>query len=81
MSPTVELDEIFRAFDPKTREAFRVWMQQLALSSQGRGRDISDSLGNLAPFAQDTTALLKILNGSAPTCMAWCATPVRSSTP
>jgi phospholipid/cholesterol/gamma-HCH transport system substrate-binding protein len=63
VSPTVELDEIFRAFDPKTREAFRVWMQQLALSSQGRGRDISDSLGNLAPFAQDTTALLKILNG------------------
>ena len=81
VSPTVELDEIFRAFDPKTREAFRVWMQQLALSSQGRGRDISDSLGNLAPFAQDTTALLKILNGSAPTCRAWCATPARSSTP
>jgi phospholipid/cholesterol/gamma-HCH transport system substrate-binding protein len=51
VSQTVELDEIFRAFDQKTRESFRIWMQQLALASQGRGRDISDALGNLAPFA------------------------------
>ena len=62
VSPTVELDEIFRAFDPKTRAAFQTWMQQLALASLGRGRDISDALGNLAPFAEDTTTLLKILN-------------------
>jgi phospholipid/cholesterol/gamma-HCH transport system substrate-binding protein len=62
VSPTVELDEIFRAFDAKTRAAFQVWMQQLAVASQGRGRDISDALGNLAPFAEDTTTLLKILN-------------------
>ena len=59
---TVELDEIFRAFDPKTRAAFQTWMQQLALASLGRGRDISDALGNLAPFAEDTTTLLKVLN-------------------
>src|SRR5919201_3722857 len=62
VAPTVELDEIFRAFDAKTRAAFQTWMQQLALASQGRGRDISDALGNLAPFAEDTTTLLKILN-------------------
>jgi virulence factor Mce-like protein len=62
VSPTVELDEIFRAFDAKTRESFRIWMQQLALASQGRGRDISDAIGNLAPFEEDTTTLLKILN-------------------
>jgi phospholipid/cholesterol/gamma-HCH transport system substrate-binding protein len=62
VAPTVELDEIFRAFDEKTRRAFGVWMQQLALATQGRGRDISDAIGNLAPFAEDTTTLLKILN-------------------
>jgi phospholipid/cholesterol/gamma-HCH transport system substrate-binding protein len=62
VAPTVELDEIFRAFDAKTRSAFQVWMAQLALATQGRGRDISDALGNLAPFAEDTTTLLKILN-------------------
>jgi phospholipid/cholesterol/gamma-HCH transport system substrate-binding protein len=62
VSPTVELDEIFRAFDAKTREAFRVWMQQQAEGIQGRGRDINDALGNLAPFAQDTSRLLRILD-------------------
>jgi len=25
ISPTVELDEIFRAFDPKTRQSFQIW--------------------------------------------------------
>ena len=44
------------------RRRSSIWMQQLALASQGRGRDISDALGNLAPFAEDTTTLLKILN-------------------
>jgi phospholipid/cholesterol/gamma-HCH transport system substrate-binding protein len=62
VSPTVELDEIFRAFDPKTRAAFQNWMQQLAIGTKGRGRDINDALGNLAPFAQDANTLLEILN-------------------
>ncbi|MGZ4268752.1 MAG: MlaD family protein [Solirubrobacteraceae bacterium] len=62
VAPTVELDEIFRAFDEKTRQSFRVWMDQLAVAGTGRARDISDALGNLAPFAEDTTTLLKLLN-------------------
>ncbi|HSD79261.1 MAG TPA: MlaD family protein [Solirubrobacteraceae bacterium] len=70
VSPTVELDEIFRAFDAKTRAAFRDWMQQQALAADGRGRDISDAIGNLRPFAEDTNVLLKILNGQAPTVRA-----------
>src|SRR6266480_2863175 len=60
VSPTVELDEIFRAFDPKTRHAFQVWMEQQAAGIRGRGQDINDALGNLAPFATDTTQLLRI---------------------
>src|SRR4051794_39844444 len=70
VAPTVELDEIFRAFDPKTRAAFREWMQQQALAATGRGRDISDAIGNLRPFAEDTSVLLKILNGQEPTVRA-----------
>src|SRR3712207_6805754 len=62
VSDTVELDEIFRAFDPKTREAFRTWMQSQAGALSGRGRDISDALGNLAPLAVDARVLLGILN-------------------
>ena len=61
MSPTVELDEIFRAFDDKTRQDFQVWMQSLAVGVTGRGQDLSDAFGNLAPFADNTNDLLKIL--------------------
>jgi virulence factor Mce-like protein len=66
VAPTVELDEILRTFDPKTRDAFRTWVQQQALSIQGRGQDLNDALGNLAPFAQDTERLLAILNQQQP---------------
>jgi phospholipid/cholesterol/gamma-HCH transport system substrate-binding protein len=62
VSPTVELDEIFRAFDPKTRQAFQTWMETQAEGIKGRGRDINDALGNLAPFAIDTSHILRILN-------------------
>lgn len=65
ISPTVELDEIFRAFDPRTRAAFQNWMQQLAIGTKGRGQDISDALGNLTPFAEDTNTLLEILNSQS----------------
>jgi len=62
VAPTVELDEILRTFDAKTRAALRTWIQQVAVASAGRGQDISDAIGNLGPFAQDTTNLLEILN-------------------
>jgi phospholipid/cholesterol/gamma-HCH transport system substrate-binding protein len=62
VSDTVELDEIFRAFDPRTRHAFRVWMQEMAVGSKGRGTDINAAFGNLVPFTEDATRLLEILN-------------------
>lgn len=58
---TVELDEIFRSLDPKTRESFGIWMQSLAQGIRGRGADLNDAFGNLAPFAEDTNELLEIL--------------------
>ena len=62
ISPTVELDEIFRAFDAKTREAFKVWLDQQGRAFDGRGEDINDALGNLAPFANDAREVLEILD-------------------
>jgi phospholipid/cholesterol/gamma-HCH transport system substrate-binding protein len=67
VSAGVQLDQIYRVFDPQTRAAFQTWMQQLAIASNGRGQDISDAIGNLAPFAVDTNQLLEILNAQAPT--------------
>jgi virulence factor Mce-like protein len=62
IAPTVELDEIFNAFDPHTRQAFRTWQQSLAGSFEGRGQDLSDAFGNLPTFATDATALLRVLD-------------------
>jgi phospholipid/cholesterol/gamma-HCH transport system substrate-binding protein len=62
VSDTVELDEILRAFDPKTRAAFQDWMQTQAQAIDGRGRDLNDALGNLGPFAEDTAEIVSILN-------------------
>jgi phospholipid/cholesterol/gamma-HCH transport system substrate-binding protein len=62
IEPTVELDEIFNAFDKPTRHAFQDWVAELAKSvKHGRSQDLNDSFGNLAPFAVDGTALLRRL--------------------
>jgi phospholipid/cholesterol/gamma-HCH transport system substrate-binding protein len=58
VSKTVELDEIFRSLDPRTRHSFQVWMQSLAVGIRGRGADLNAAFGNLAPFAEDTNTLL-----------------------
>jgi phospholipid/cholesterol/gamma-HCH transport system substrate-binding protein len=62
VAATVELDEILRAFDKKTRESFQVWQQDLGEGIQGHGQDFSDALGSLTPFAENSTTVLKILN-------------------
>src|SRR3954451_12024437 len=62
VSPTVELDEIYRSFDPRTRRAFQVWMQTQAQAINGHGRDINEALGNLGPFAEDADDAVDILN-------------------
>ena len=40
VADSVQLDEIFRAFDEPTRAAFRAWMQGQASSLRGRGDDL-----------------------------------------
>ena len=62
VAPTVELDEIFQTFDPRTRAAFQTWMQDQAEAVAGRGQDISSAIGNLPAFETDANTLLKILN-------------------
>lgn len=66
VSKTVELDEIFRSLDPRTRRSFQVWMQSVAQGLEGRGPDLNAAIGNLAPFAEDTNELLELLNQQEP---------------
>ncbi len=62
VAPAVQLDEIFRTFDPKTRAAFQTWMQQAAIATAGRGADLSAAIANLEPFAQDANRVLRVLD-------------------
>jgi phospholipid/cholesterol/gamma-HCH transport system substrate-binding protein len=59
---TTQLDEITRAFDPRTRRDLQRVVRGLALATNGRSRDLNDALGNLGPFANDTTDVLQILD-------------------
>jgi phospholipid/cholesterol/gamma-HCH transport system substrate-binding protein len=59
---STQIDEIFKALDPKTRVAFRIWQQNAAIAAQGRGLDLNDALGNLGPFTSDATDILTILH-------------------
>ena len=63
VEPTVELDEIFSAFDKPTRDAFREWISELAKAVRGQGgQDLNDALGNLEGFAVDGAELLEVLD-------------------
>jgi virulence factor Mce-like protein len=60
---TVQLDEIFNAFDQETRDAFEEWVAELskAIKDQ-RGEDVNSALGNLEGFAVDGATLLETLD-------------------
>ncbi len=60
---TVELDEIYRTFDKRTRDNFGAWIREGSVVVAGDyGEDLSDAFGNLAPFATDGAQLLEILD-------------------
>jgi virulence factor Mce-like protein len=61
VSPTVELDEIFRAFNDKTRQSFQIWLESLAQGTRGQGQAINDAFGTLSPLAVDANQLVSIL--------------------
>jgi phospholipid/cholesterol/gamma-HCH transport system substrate-binding protein len=60
--PTTELDEVLRAFDPRTRRDFRRLLSGLASALEDRSMDLSAAIGNAAPFAEDTGSLLEVLD-------------------
>jgi virulence factor Mce-like protein len=60
---TTELDEIFTAFDPQTRQAFRDWVKELdGAIKNGRSQDLSDAFGNFEGFAVDGAKLMQVLD-------------------
>jgi virulence factor Mce-like protein len=62
VADTVQLDEILKALDPTTRQAFRTWQQDLSKAVNERGTDLNDVIGNLPDFAKSGSDLLDVLN-------------------
>jgi virulence factor Mce-like protein len=61
ISPTVQLDQILSTFDPATRHAFQVWMQQDGIALTNRGENLNAALAELYPFATNVDAVLSVL--------------------
>ncbi|WP_210495763.1 MlaD family protein [Patulibacter sp. SYSU D01012] len=69
VEPTVELDELLRTFDDKTRAAFRTWMQTQAAALNGRGDDLNAALGEFPGLIDELSELSATIDaqGSAVT--------------
>ena len=62
---SVELDEVLKTFKPRTRLAFRSWLQTQASAIDGRGTDINASFASLPAFFSSTDKLLVTLDGQS----------------
>jgi virulence factor Mce-like protein len=58
----VEFDEFLRVFDKPTRKAFQEWQASIAKAGVGRGRDLSDALGNLPVFTENAQSVVSVLD-------------------
>jgi ABC-type transporter Mla subunit MlaD len=62
IAESVQLDEIFRTFDAKTRAAFQSWQQEAALSIEGQGAGLSYAFGELEPAFSSFDRLFRVLD-------------------
>jgi phospholipid/cholesterol/gamma-HCH transport system substrate-binding protein len=62
VTDSVQLDEIFQAFNPETRRAFQTWMQEAAVAIEGQGQNLSYAIGNLEPTFREFEGLFRVLN-------------------
>jgi hypothetical protein len=62
VTESVQLDEIFQAFNPETRRAFQTWMQEAAVAIEGQGQNLSYAIGNFEPTFTEFEGLFRVLN-------------------
>jgi phospholipid/cholesterol/gamma-HCH transport system substrate-binding protein len=62
VAESVQLDEIFRTFDARTRAAFQEWMQEGAIAIGGRGQAFSSALAEFDPFFTEFDRLFRVLD-------------------
>ncbi len=62
VAESVQIDEIFQTFDPKTRAAFQEWMQNAAIAIQGQGQGFSAGIGELDTTFTEFDKLFRVLD-------------------
>ena len=62
VAESVQLDEIFRTFDPETRAAFQTWMQESAIAINGQGQGLSTAFAEFEPTFSDLDKLFRVLD-------------------
>lgn len=62
VAESVQLDEIFRTFNGKTRAAFQEWMRESAVAINGQGQNLSYALGSLEPTFTELDKLFRVLD-------------------
>lgn len=62
VAQSVQLDEIFRTFNARTRAAFQEWMQEAAVAVNGQGQNLSYALGGLEPTFTEFDKLFRVLS-------------------
>ena len=62
VKPTVELDEVLRAFDDPTRKDLRIMLDGTAKGTEGRGDELSDAIGSVPPTAEAAGGVLAVLS-------------------
>lgn len=62
IAESVQLDEIFRTFDARTRAAFQEWMQEAAVAVNGQGQNLSYAIGGLEPTFTEFDKLFRVLD-------------------
>ena len=56
------IDQVLGSFDAPTRAKFKTFLDEFATGLNGRGEDINNALGNLAPTAQDLNIVARTLD-------------------
>ncbi|HEX3174257.1 MAG TPA: MlaD family protein [Solirubrobacterales bacterium] len=62
VAESVQLDEIFRTFDERTRTAFQEWMQASAAGIAGQGQSFSNVFAELEPTLSEFDRLFRVLD-------------------
>jgi phospholipid/cholesterol/gamma-HCH transport system substrate-binding protein len=61
VEPSVTLDDILSALDPRTRRAFQEWQQSVAEGINGQGEQINSGFAELEPFVENLNKLVTLL--------------------